>query len=138
MCGQDSVLIGRTCPTHQLERAEVCRQEGQTGDPRRHLAPSHEEVFPGICKSLKVEAYGQNQSEVEGNDDYVNRSKMDEANRYHKRNSEAVNQEFPLGFGLSISAYLSVSFQDPLPPSFKAVDAKRRHISPSRLLWRLT
>ncbi len=66
--GQNPILVGGRRPAHQLQRAEVRRQEAQTRHPGRHLPPGQEEVLPRGHARLEVEADGQDGPEVNRDD----------------------------------------------------------------------
>ena len=68
VCGQNPVLIGGCRPAHQLQRAEVCRQEAQTRNPGGHLPPGQEEVFSRLGIPLEVKPHREDRDEV-GYDD---------------------------------------------------------------------
>ena len=74
--GENAVLISRTRPTHQFQRAQVGGQEAETGYPCRHLPSGHEKVFAGIGPPAKVKPDRQNQGEVESDDDHIHRRQM--------------------------------------------------------------
>ncbi len=73
---QNAVLVGRSRPAHQFERAQIGGEKAEAGHPGRHLAPGHEEIFAGVRAPAQVEADGQNQREVESNDDDIDSGQM--------------------------------------------------------------
>ena len=85
---QDAVLVGRAGPAHQLERAQVGRQEAQAGDPGRHLAAGQEEVFAGLGLPLQVPADAQHHGEVGDDDHQVGERSARAASRSRSRRRE--------------------------------------------------
>jgi len=78
VCRQNSVLICRARPAHQLQRAKVRRKKAQSRDPGRHFAPGHEEIFAGVGLTTKIEANAENQREIEDDDDHVHCGKLNQ------------------------------------------------------------
>ena len=79
--GQDAVLIRRSGPAHQLQRAEVGRNEAQARDPRGHLAAGHEELFAGVGLALQVEADPDHHHEVDRDNGDIEQAQMRERGR---------------------------------------------------------
>ena len=104
--GQNAVLIGRSGPAHQFQRAQVCRQEAQSRDPGGHFASGHEEVFAGVGLALQVKADGQYQREVENDNDHVYRREMDQT--LGTRKDQRLDS---LGFDLSVVGVAAVLAQ---------------------------
>ncbi len=69
-------MIGRPGPAHQLQRAEIGRNEAEASDPCRHLAAGHEEFLAGIRGALQVEADEDDDREVDRDDQYIDRIEM--------------------------------------------------------------
>ena len=70
---QNAVLICRAGPTHQFQRAEIGGKETEPRDPGSHFSSGHEKIFARIRPLLQVEADSKHQSEIENNDDQINR-----------------------------------------------------------------
>ena len=81
MRGQNAVLIGRTRPAHQLERAEIGGEKTQSRDPGGHLAARHEKIFAGVGSATQIETDGQYQREIENDDGKIDRRQVHQSGR---------------------------------------------------------
>jgi hypothetical protein len=68
---QDSVLIRRRGPTHQLQRAEIGGQKAQARHPRGHLAPGQEKLLAGFGTAFQIETDRQDETEINDDDDQI-------------------------------------------------------------------
>ena len=76
--GEDAVLVGRSGPAHQLQRAEVGGDEAEARDPGGHFAPGEEELLAGVGGALHVKADEEHHGEVEQKDCDVDRREADQ------------------------------------------------------------
>ena len=93
---QDSVLIGGGRPAHQFERAEVGREEAEAGNPGRHLAAGHEEVFAGARLAFQVPADGQYQGKIESDNHHVDGGQVHQP--LGGKDCHSSNHSWSLGF----------------------------------------
>ncbi len=79
MRGQNSVLVGRRRPAHQLEGAQIGANEAQPSHPGGDIAPRHEESFAGLGVALQVETNAQHHHEIDRDDGEVHRVHAEES-----------------------------------------------------------
>jgi len=65
VCCRDPVLRAVGRHAQDLDRAEVCRDEGQTRDPRRQRPAGQEEVHAGLDRGTGGDADGQDDRKVD-------------------------------------------------------------------------
>jgi hypothetical protein len=92
--GEDAVLVGCAGPAHELEGAEVCGDEAETGDPCGHLAAGEEELFAGVGGALHVEADEDDHREVEAEDGVVDRREVGELGGEEDGSGAGVGEEY--------------------------------------------
>ena len=73
---QNAVLVGRAGPAHQLQRAQVGRDEAEAGDPRRHLAAGEEELLAGVGLALHIKADEDHQREIKRQNQNIYRGQL--------------------------------------------------------------
>ena len=78
---QDSILIGRRRPPHEFERAQIGGQEAQAGNPGRHLAAGHEEVFARAGLAFQVPPNGQYEGKIERDNHHIHRGQVHQSLR---------------------------------------------------------
>ena len=75
---EHTVLVGGAGPSHQFERAKICRDEAESGDPGSHLATGKEKIFAGFGGAFDVEADEEDDHEIKDEDQDVDWGEMRE------------------------------------------------------------
>ncbi len=75
---EHSVLVGSSGPSHQLQRAEIRRDEAESRDPGSHLAAGQEKLFACPGRPLHIKADEEYDYKIKDKYQNVDRCEMGE------------------------------------------------------------